>query len=249
VKQCSLPDAPAAISHEYFSLFDPRLTAGRWIQVVNRLREQRDVFETAQEAGGFHVLTKYADIGLACQRTDLYSNCPILPRSPSVAIPWRPVTADRSQHLFLRGVLGRRLSPKVLATRSEAYRDLLMPILTLHLPKGASDLTRDVCFPFSLAVITDALGIPSGTELANLLLRATSTVATEDAAISYCDATDEVRRHFRELIAARHRSRNDGLATILRMPGADGRPLFTTDEAMDCLMLIVGDGVSSTAYS
>lgn len=55
--------SPEQIVPEEFSPMDPGLTNGRWIDVVNELREGCPVFHSsAHEDDGFYVLTKSEDL-------------------------------------------------------------------------------------------------------------------------------------------------------------------------------------------
>jgi cytochrome P450 len=236
---------------EAFTPFDPALTLGRWIPVVNHLRDHQGLFRVAPDSEQpYAVLTTYADVAFAFRRPDLYSNCPLAATSDPYRL-WSPVIADPSQHRMLRAITRRYLSNATIMGGEHDLRRLLLPILDALLPRGCGNLTTDLCLPFSAAAVMAAFHLCSTRtpQIIKALCQLAGGAITGLAHSRHRQiAADQVREYFAELVAeTRTRPRGHLVGDLCTSP-VHVRP-FTDHEVAEAAMLLVGDSFETTAYA
>lgn len=243
------------IEPEEFTPLDSRLTDGRWVEVVNRLRDECPVFKShAHEEDGFFVLTKAEDLRFAHQRPDVYSSCPITIPPAGLTRPWGVIEADPPAHKPLRAILNPYLSNKAIAARQEHYREIAISLIEPLVARGEADLAEEVFKPLPLRIILEMFKIP-GDEEARLVhlfhILAHRPGEQEDPAESQrtaAMAAQELYGYFAELLARRRAEPGDDLVSLLCQATIDGDPL-TDYEIIDYAMIIVPAGFETTAYS
>lgn len=244
---------------ESFSFLDPGLTGRRWVDVVNRLREECPVaHSTAHVADdderGFTVLTRYEDIQFAHNHPEMYSSCPVTMPTAGLPRPWIPIESDPPLHRGYKNILADLLSHRSQARKEPEYRAIARRILGGFVERGEGDLYDEFCVPFPLTIIMDAFDIPADERqhvFEQMLLFVHRPGAMEDPAETakiVVAASAELNRYLLELIAKRRGSQSEDILSILSRSHIDGVPL-RDNEIVDYSMLMIPAGFETTSFS
>ncbi len=242
------------IAPEEFSPMDDRLTNGRWVSVVNELREKCPVFHSsAHEDDGFHVLTRYEDLMYAHLHPEIYSSCPITIPPAGLTRPWGVIEADPPIHKPLRTLLNPHMSKKAIAAQEQHYRDIAISLIEPVVPRGKAELVEEIFKKFPLQIILELFGTPEDekprlVELFHILAHRPGE--REDPAEVQrvtAAAAQELYDYFTAMLEQRRKQPGDDLVSILSEAVIDGEPL-TDYEIVDYAMIIVPAGFETTAY-
>jgi cytochrome P450 len=239
---------------EHFSFLDDGLTGGRWVDVVNRLRDECPVAYSDAHEDGFHILTRYEDIVFAHNNPDMYSSCPVTMPTAGLARPWIPIESDPPLHKKYRAILNDLLSNRTQQSKEPTYREIASGILDRLVPQGGCDLFKDFCLPFPTHVIMDAFEIPEGDRAhmaEQMLLFIHRPGAMEDAEKTQrivMAAAIELNTYLAELIDQRKGGDGDDIISVLCRGTIDGTPL-TDKEIIDYSMLVIPAGFETTSFT
>ncbi len=242
------------VSPESFSPMDPQLTNGRWVDVVNELRDRCPVFHSsAHEEDGFYVLTKYEDLRHAHLHPEIYSSCPITIPPAGLTRPWGVIEADPPLHKPLRALLNPQMSKKTIAAQEEHYREIAISLIEPVVPRGEAELVAQVFKKFPLQIILELFGTPEedNPRLVQLFhILAHRPGEKEDPARAQriaAAAAQELYQYFTQMLEKRRKEPGDDLISILCEAEIEGEPL-TDYEIVDYAMIMVPAGFETTAY-
>jgi cytochrome P450 len=242
------------ISPEEFSPMDPRLTNGRWVKVVNDLRNQCPVFHSsAHEDDGYYVLTRYDDLLYAHLHPEIYSSCPITIPPAGLTRPWGVIESDPPIHKPLRALLNPQMSKKAIVAQEQHYRDIAISLIEPVFGRGQAELVEEIFKKFPLQIILELFGTPEDekprlVELFHILAHRPGE--REDPAEIQritAAAAQELYQYFAGLLELRREKPGDDLISILSAAEIDGEAL-TDYEIVDYAMIIVPAGFETTAY-
>jgi cytochrome P450 len=252
-----MPNAEKAtprISPAEFSPMDPRLTDGRWVDVVNEFREHCPVFHSsAHEDDGFYVLTRYKDLFYAHLHPEIYSSCPITIPPAGLTRPWGVIEADPPIHKPLRALLNPHMSRKAIAEQESHYRDIAISLIEPVVERGHAELVDEIFKKFPLQIILELFETPEDekprlVELFHILAhRPGEREDPEEAQRIAAEAAMGLYEYFSRLLALRRENPGSDLISILSEAEIDGEPL-TDYEIVDYAMIIVPAGFETTAY-
>ena len=129
-------------------------------------------FEGFPPGAGHWALTTFEDVHHASRHPDIFSSIPT-----SIALSDVPVeiaefvgsmiSVDDPRHLWLRSIVNRAFTPKVLARIEESVRDrarrLVSDLVAAH-PDGSADFVAEIAGQLPLQIICDMMGIPEEDE-------------------------------------------------------------------------------------
>ena len=242
-----------------FTFLDPDLAGGRWVEVVNGLRERCPIGRSMAHVNddderGFTYLMKYEDILFAHNNPKIYSNCPVTMPTAGLARPWIPIESDPPLHKKYKSILSAMFSRRPQEALADEYRAVASTMLDDIVGNGKADLFKEYCLPFPSHVIMDAFNIPAADrsmvqEQMMLFVHRAGALAdpTETARIVQ-GASIKLNNYLGELVRARKLDPGSDIISILCAAEIDGQPLTET-EIIDYSMLLIPAGFETTAFT
>ncbi|OHV06917.1 cytochrome P450 [Mycobacterium talmoniae] len=232
----ALPDNEF-LSH--FDVFNPDHSRRKW-EILSQAREKCPIMTTDAD-GGYHIVTRYADIRTVLEDPDTYSSSSPSINPAPVRLP--PLDSDPPLHSDFRQILNPFLSRKYLLTREQEMRDLAAETIDGWIDKGQCEFIDDFAIPFSSGVLSrlifdegDEGQIAIGVEIINRIVKDQSPEAMFDMAM-LC-ANYLVRREDDD------RPRDDLLGALLDAR-VGGREL-TDDERLGVVTVLFFGGLDTT---
>ncbi|MDG2412303.1 MAG: cytochrome P450 [Halioglobus sp.] len=135
-------------------------------RIYAALRRDDPVIETTDmmppDAPRSFLVTRYADVRSTLKNDKVFSS-DIVQRTMGIVMGPTVVGMDGQQHLKHRTLITPSMAPRVL--RDGGFRETVQRTADLaidaFISKGESDLHRDFCFQFPLAVFVSLLGLPA----------------------------------------------------------------------------------------
>lgn len=129
-------------------------------------------FEGFPTGAGHWALTRYDDVHFASRHPDLFSSMPSSTSLNDVPVEIAQfvgsmISLDDPRHQWLRSIVNRAFTPKVLARIEESVRNraerLVTDLIARH-PDGCADFVAELAAPLPLQIICDMMGIPEEDE-------------------------------------------------------------------------------------
>jgi cytochrome P450 len=244
---------------ENFTFLDPDLAGGRWVDVVNGLRERCPVGRSMahvddDDERGFTYLMKYEDILFAHNNPEIYSSCPVTMPTAGLARPWIPIESDPPLHKKYRSILNAMFTKRSQEAKADEYRAVASGMLDAIVAKGEADLYKEYCMPLPSHVIMDAFDIPLADRAhvekqMMLFIHRPGALddPTETARIVQAAAI-ELNVYLGGLVTARKQAPGDDIISTLVTSEIDGRPL-SDSEIVDYSMLLIPAGFETTGFT
>jgi len=232
-------------------LADVRLHADHDLtRVWRHLRDERPVrwnTSPGTAAGGFWVVTRYADV-LAIYRdqrrfTSTRGNVLATLLQGGDSAGGRMIAvSDGPRHRAVRSLLSASLSPRGLSRLRDQVSATTRRLLGAAVERRRCDFAGDVAAHVPLLTICDLLGVPAGDhpfirEQAGLALG--SDRPAQSPAEAWL-ARNELLLYFRMLTQARRASPGDDLVSVLASGRVDGEELSEDEVILNCYSLILG---------
>ena len=214
-----------------------------------KLREQSPVswHQPREDAPGFWVLSRYADIVAVYRDTRLFSSergnvLASLQRGGDPAGGRMIAVTDGPRHAALRKLLASAFTPRFLAPLERQVRDDTRRLLHTAVERGACDFAQDVAAHIPLATICGLLGVPEEDRqfLLSLTRAALSSDEPEQSPAEVWRARTELLLYFTELAQRRRADPREDVVSLLVTSHLDGAPLTTDEVILNCYSLILG---------
>lgn len=197
--------------------------------------------------GGFHVISRFADVCAAAQDTGVFSSAQgvSLPDfgNPVNAIP---LEVDPPDHTRWRHLIQAWFSPQYVARLEPTIRAITSSLIDKFLARGHADLAQELAVPVPPMVIAHMIGLPEEDwayyrELSETMLAA---AADENSQINAEQALQLFSYLFELLESRREQPIDDLLSQIVRLQ-YEGREL-TEEEMLGITFLLVVAGHETT---
>ena len=244
---------------ENFTFLDPDLADGRWVDVVNGLRERCPVGRSVAHVNddderGFTYLMKYEDIMFAHNNPDIYSSCPVTMPTANLPRPWIPIESDPPLHRKYKSILTSLFSNRSQEAMADTYRAVAAKILDDIAANGQADLFNEYCMPFPSHVIMDAFNIPADDrayveeQMMKLIHRPGAMEDPTETAKIVQAAAIEINMYLGKLVTERKVTPGDDIISTLCASEIDGREL-SDPEIVDYSMLLIPAGFETTGFT
>lgn len=214
-------------------------------------------FEGFPPGAGHWALTTYEDVHFASRHPDLFSSIPTSTSLNDVAVEVAEfvgsmISLDDPRHQWLRSIVNRAFTPKVLARIEESVRiraERLVSELIARHPDGCADFVAELAAPLPLQVICDMMGIPEEDE-AKVFHWTSVILGAGDEEMSgghdeIIKAVLDLAEYGVELAEDRRRRPGEDLTTSLVQAEHDGEKL-TSSEIGSFFILLSGAGNETT---
>lgn len=238
-----------------FTLLDPALTGGRWVDVLNGMRKECPVaHSTAHEAetGGFYILSRYEDVWHALRHPELYSSCPVTLPAFGNTRPMIPIEIDPPLHRAYRAPVNDYFSKRRQRAMEPSYRQAAATLIDIFAERGSADLSVEFCYPLPVTTIMTMFAIPEQ-DRAYLVGLINAQVHQSDAISDPAEAARQAQAiaiqmydYFRGLIRERRGGDGEDLLSVLTRADMDGSPLHD-DEILDYTLVAISAGFETTA--
>lgn len=178
--------------------------------------------------GGSYMVAGYEDIRLLARDTDRFSSRAIEVAGPlesagGLSLP--PLTSDPPEHRPNRDVLMPYFMPAKVAEMEPAIRERARGLIAEVASKGGGDVIEDYAQPFTLSVLTSILGVPSGGQFTDWMVRMIRE-GPKDQEVR-ARVVQEIIDYIEGLLAEREAEGNTGddLLSYLNTADIDGCPL------------------------
>ena len=213
------------IDYDYFN--DERYKRfGGIPEAMAALREEApDVFWSTK-LGGYWVIQGYAEVVDAANRTTLFSSSHMqIPPGPRLADfkPAVPLMIDPPDHAMFRRPLTEAFSPKAMAARKDAVRQLAIDLIDKIVPLGACDFFETVAEPLPVQIFMQLMGMDMSRfrEFRILAQKIVSEADQQKRAL----AGRQIYLEMQALIAARRLEPQDDLVSRLISTRLDDKPV------------------------
>lgn len=237
-----MPDYPVVAAHLSEKIAPPPTH----FEDIDRLREQYRYFWN-DEAQGYWVLTRFADIREAFQNPEVFCNHSIVPVDPDPAYRFLPSYSDPPTHMKYRGPMNRWFSPKAVAGYLPAIRQHARELVEEIRGAGSVDFMKAFGDPFPARTFASVVGVPLSEVpfFISCSNRISETVTAADA--DPVGAMNDIKGWWAEALADRrkHPKEEVDLLTLLMEAELDGRP-FDDEEILDILMTLTFGSLDTT---
>ena len=229
-----------------FDIHDPKFAACPF-EAYRELRGN-DPVHASDKYGGFHLLTRYADVRAAALDWRRYTSSVVgvtaIPVITPRTKPQLPIEVDPPLHSTYRALVNPTFGPTRIAALKPSVEALARKLLARMIETGEAEAVRDYCMPLAIGTLGVFTGLP-----------------TEDAASweVWLDAMFDPRRpeagraaadafgaYIRDLIAKRQTRPADDFVSLLLGAEIEGRKL-TEDEVHSFVTVMFGAGFETTA--
>jgi cytochrome P450 len=218
--------------------------------LYRRLRDEAPVY--ADPAGGFWVLSRYADVQAAARDWETFSSAEgnDLDQTALLFAPAGELThADPPLHTRLRNAIKREFGVREVRDRlEETVRADVRERIGLLRGRELVDLAQELALPLPAGVICGWLGFPASDHdqliawFEQMLRRTPGRVQLPPVALR---ARDEMRAYVREAMGAcRQRNTSDLLGVFVRAHTAGA---LSEDEVIGSAMLLFFAGITTTS--
>ena len=231
---------------EDFDIHDPDFAACPF-PTLQKLRET-DPVHASGRYGGFHLLTRYADVRAAALNWRRYTSSVVgvtaIPVITPRTKPQLPIEVDPPLHSAYRALVNPTFSAARIAELKPAVAALASTLLANMAESGRIEAVADYCMPLAIGTLGVFTGLP-----------------TPDAPLwrAWLDAMFDPRRpekgktasvefgqYIRDLIAKRRRTPTGDFVSLLIGAEIDGRRL-SDDEVHSFVTVMFGAGFETTA--
>jgi cytochrome P450 len=197
-----------------------------------------------QQADGFWVLSRYADVVAVYRDPDRFTSVrgnllTALQRGGDPAGGRMIVVSDGPRHAAVRRLLASSLGPRTMQRLEATVAATTHRLLDASIDSPVCDFARDVAAHIPLWTICDLLGVPEA-DRAFVQHQTNLALGSENpaqSAIEIWAARNEILLYFRELA---RRGTADGLLGVLAAGRIDGDPLDEDEVVLNCYSLILG---------
>ena len=196
--------------------------------------------------GGFHVLSRYADVAAAATDWETFTSTQGVNIPPMPFPPFVPLEVDPPDHREYRRILNPAMSPEVANQWEPRVRELAVELLEKIQHEREVDLGTAFATPFPKTVALRLIGYPDEDldRLDNWVEHIVGEHKERDGA---ADLAMEFFVYITEFIARRRADpRQDDLISVLLDADFHGRP-FTDDELLPQLLLLTFGGLHTTS--
>lgn len=178
--------------------------------------------------GGSYMVAGYEDVRDLARDTERFTSRAIEVAGPLEAaggLYLPPLTSDPPDHKLHRDVLMPYFMPAKVAEMEPAIRAEAKRLVAGLAAKGGGDVIEDFAQPLTLAVLTSILGVPSGGQFSDWMVRMIR-VGPKDQAVR-TEVVREIIAYIENLLEEREREGNTGtdLLSYLNRAEIDGQPL------------------------
>ncbi|MDB5911027.1 MAG: cytochrome family protein [Massilia sp.] len=178
--------------------------------------------------GGSYMVAGYQDVREMARDTDHFTSRAIEVAGPLEAaggLQLPPLTSDPPVHRLHRDVLMPYFMPAKVAEMAPAIRAEATRLVDELARKGGGDVIEDFAQPLTLSVLTSILGVPSGSQFTDWMVRMIR-VGPMDQQVR-AEVVREIIGYIENLLEEREREGNTGsdLLSYLNRAEIDGRPL------------------------
>jgi cytochrome P450 len=209
-----------------------------------RLREEEPVARSDHH-GGFHVISRYADITKAARDYATFSSAEGTGTPP---IPMRllPIDTDPPLHREYRRILNPSFTPQAVMVRAGEWRKLALEILDRIDFDHEFDLVSAFALPFPQWVALRVIGFPDEdrADLAGWIDDITRLRGIDDAKVGEA-SVGVMMRIMQRLEERRDAARADDMLSVLLDAEIDGRKL-EDDELLFSITLLLLGGLDTT---
>ncbi|MGH9042321.1 MAG: cytochrome P450, partial [Acidimicrobiia bacterium] len=236
--------SPAELARD-FDPTDPRVVRDPY-PVYAAMRAECPVGHGSR-FGGFHVISRFADVCQAAQNTEVFSSAEgvSLPDfgNPVNAIP---LEVDPPEHTRWRHLIQAWFSPPQVAVLEPTIRAITGGLIEKFLDRGHADLAQELAVPVPHMVIAHMIGLPEADwsyyrDLSETMLAA---AADENSEVNAEQAL-QLFSYLYELIEQRREQLIDDLLSKIVQLEYEGRPL-TEEEMLGITFLLVVAGHETT---
>jgi cytochrome P450 len=215
-----------------------------------RYRElrERDPAHPSARYGGFHLLTRYADVRAAALDWRRFTSSVVgitaIPVITPRTTPQLPIEIDPPQHSLYRALVNPMFSPQRIAEFAPTVEALARARLEAMLEAGRAEAVAAYCAPVALGTLSIFTGLPlEDAPLWQAWLEAMFDPRWPEAGRA---AAAEFARYIDELIAKRSQAPQEDFVSRLLAAEIDGRKLDRED-VRAFVSVMFGAGFETTA--
>ncbi|MGH8993803.1 MAG: cytochrome P450 [Acidimicrobiia bacterium] len=236
--------APADLVKD-FDPTDPRVVRDPY--PVYALMRQECPIGHGSRFGGFHVVSRFADVCAAAHDTGLFSSAQGV-SVPDFGNPLNaiPLEVDPPDHTKWRHLIQAWFSPQYAASLEPMIRRIVRDLIEKFADRGHADLAQELAVPVPPMIIAHMIGLPEEDwsyyrEITELMLTA---AAAEDSQVNAEQALQLFSYLYEQLEDRREHPRDDLLSKIVQLR-YEGRDL-TEEEVLGITFLLVVAGHETT---
>lgn len=211
------------------------------------LRREQPVYYN--EALGFWVLSRYADVEWAARRPEIFSSAEGI--GPDRQEGASMITKDPPQHTRLRKLVSKAFTPRMVSQLEPRIRLVTDELLDAVIEKGAFDLVQDLAYPLPVIVIAEMLGVdPERRDdfkrWSDDVIHIVAAGQNEERMAQYMESWEAFKAYFVEMVEVRRLAPREDLVSAM-VQAQEERDALTLSELLNaCLLLLVAGNETTT---